>query len=644
MAMRNNDWKIITVIIIMMHCFALDVPAVKLQLPSQYSTIQTATADANNEEIALPKIDVNPDPALMFINSRSLSPVPSYNVKDKLYTNVFDEVLVVLDNNVPVANAGSDRYAGSDPVMLDGTASYDPDNGQLSYQWQQVSGPSLQIDDANTATPAVSGFVQTSAIQFCDFELVVSNGSLVSEPAVVTIIIVPAFGQNVMYQSNPPFDANKPTILAFGGGNCNTGGGMQFGGAWEEGANWISVDSYSRPYNRYANMFIMYLSGIAPDYTQPIQTMGFSTGNMPAIDTAVHLNITYVDPRFAVSRVSLLDAVCRNESANVATFIANPVGLKPYLVDNYVSHDPKYPQARIPIQGALNIYFPGGTHGTPVNWYFLSAYTSSWPNGDMYNGGISGGFYYSALGPGKNLQLAANTGSYYFKWVDSNPDYLEFYNESLYPGRLPEPVTLIGPENGAIVNAGGVVLTCEISENSVGYQLLFGPDQQHVDYIVSDTPTPPTERITSFPFEKTWWTIKVYDQYGSTIYADPICIVPNKITADFTGDLFVNFADFRVLAEEWGKDGDSLRADLVKDNTINELDLAALCQQWLQPCYECSEVDIYSDGKINFRDYCLLAANWLKQGPNLDGDITGDWIVDMADLKILVFHWLKNCE
>ena len=39
-----------------------------------------------------------------------------------------------------------------------------------------------------------------------------------------------------------------------------------------------------------------------------------------------------------------------------------------------------------------------------------------------------------------------------------------------------------------------------------------------------------------------------------------------------------------------------------------------------------------------------MAANWLKQGPNLDGYVTGDWIVSVTDLEILVFYWMKNCD
>lgn len=67
-------------------------------------------------------------------------------------------------------------------------------------------------------------------------------------------------------------------------------------------------------------------------------------------------------------------------------------------------------------------------------------------------------------------------------------------------------------------------VTCEPSENAVGYELLFGPGPYRVmDYIVvSDTHAPPVETVQSIPFPVTWWTIRVRDAFGSTIYADPI--------------------------------------------------------------------------------------------------------------------------
>jgi len=455
-------------------------------------------------------------------------------VNDGLEDSEADTVGIVVGNQAPLADAGGSRYAGIEAVALDGTASYDPDGyGELSYEWVQVSGPAVVITDELTATPTISGFTQTSAIQECEFELIVSDGCDDSPADSVSVIIVASFGSNTMYLSNPPFDPDKPTILAFGGGNCNTGGGMTFGGLWEENANWITVNSYGQPYYHYGDMLIVYLSSVAPDYKQLIQTMGFSTGNTPAMDTANHINQTYQDGRYAVNRVSLLDAVCKNLSADTLKFQNNPVDGEPAWVDNY----------RVGaafIANALNVDFPGGDHGTPVNWYISSAYESSWLGGDMFAGGITAGYFVSVAGPAKNLDLATDATRYYYKWMDSDPDYLVFKNESSYPGMVPEPVTLVGPDDGAIVDASGVVLTCEISENAVGYQLLFGPDPQHMDYIVSDTQLPPDEIITEFFFEPTYWTVKARDQYGSTIYADPCCFHPEIITAGPIENLTTN--------------------------------------------------------------------------------------------------------
>jgi len=54
-------------------------------------------------------------------------------------------------------------------------------------------------------------------------------------------------------------------------------------------------------------------------------------------------------------------------------------------------------------------------------------------------------------------------------------------------------------------------------------------------------------------------------------------------SADFNGDGFVNFRDYCVLAEEWLIKENTLRADLINDNKIDERDLAAFCEQWLKP-------------------------------------------------------------
>ena len=55
---------------------------------------------------------------------------------------------------------------------------------------------------------------------------------------------------------------------------------------------------------------------------------------------------------------------------------------------------------------------------------------------------------------------------------------------------------------------------------------------------------------------------------------------------DFTGDGFVNFLDYCVLAAEWQKKQNPLSADLLDDNKIDQRDLAAFCRQWLTSAKE----------------------------------------------------------
>jgi hypothetical protein len=118
-----------------------------------------------------------------------------------------------------------------------------------------------------------------------------------------------------------------------------------------------------------------------------------------------------------------------------------------------------------------------------------------------------------------------------------------FYSESLYPGRLPEPVTLTGPADGAVVDPSGAVLSCQPSENAVSYQLLFGDDPDHLVYLHSDTSSPPSGPVRFFPFEQTWWTVRAHDRYGSTIHADPLriraaSVKPQTVQNSITGQTY----------------------------------------------------------------------------------------------------------
>ncbi|MHC4073466.1 MAG: PKD domain-containing protein, partial [Planctomycetota bacterium] len=222
-------------------------------------------------------------------------------VNDGLTDSVPDIVGIAMGNRAPTADAGSSRYAAVDPVILDGANSFDRDGyGELTYEWRQVAGQSLDIADASTATPTVSGFMQTSTIQRCVFELIVSDGDLLSRPDAVEIIIVPSFSGTTLVLENPPFDPDKPTFIFFGGGNG--GSGLYAGPPWEERANMISFSTQhnGRRWPEHANAIIVYLSSKAPNYRQRIQTSGFSKGARLPIVVGAYINTTYADSRYNV--------------------------------------------------------------------------------------------------------------------------------------------------------------------------------------------------------------------------------------------------------------------------------------------------------------------------------------------------------
>jgi hypothetical protein len=67
-----------------------------------------------------------------------------------------DSVQVVVENvnHDPVADAGADQTRNENTlVSLDGSASSDPDNDSLSYQWVQIGGPLVNLSDSAIADP-----------------------------------------------------------------------------------------------------------------------------------------------------------------------------------------------------------------------------------------------------------------------------------------------------------------------------------------------------------------------------------------------------------------------------------------------------------------------------------------------------------
>jgi len=104
-------------------------------------------------------------------------------VTDEDGAETADSVEVLVPNHVPIAVTSADlTISGGDLVTLDGTASSDLDGDSLSYQWTQLAGEKVFLGNDSTAkvtftAPSVKGTLR--------FELIVSDGEVVSQPAEV---------------------------------------------------------------------------------------------------------------------------------------------------------------------------------------------------------------------------------------------------------------------------------------------------------------------------------------------------------------------------------------------------------------------------------------------------------------------------
>ncbi|NWF85224.1 MAG: OmpA family protein [Bryobacteraceae bacterium] len=75
-------------------------------------------------------------------------------------------------NDAPVADAGPDQIGvAAGAITLDGSASFDPDGDPITFQWDQVSGPGVDISGRNTAKASF----QAAAGQSYSFRLTVKD-------------------------------------------------------------------------------------------------------------------------------------------------------------------------------------------------------------------------------------------------------------------------------------------------------------------------------------------------------------------------------------------------------------------------------------------------------------------------------------
>ena len=92
-----------------------------------------------------------------------------------------------------VADAGQDRIVNENvKVQLDGSASFDPEEQTISYQWTQVSGEKVTLSSATTTNPSfTSPTVANGEVKVLVFELKVFDNNGRSSADTVTITVDP---------------------------------------------------------------------------------------------------------------------------------------------------------------------------------------------------------------------------------------------------------------------------------------------------------------------------------------------------------------------------------------------------------------------------------------------------------------------
>ena len=94
------------------------------------------------------------------------------------------------DNTAPIADAGADQTVSeSDLVTLNGSGSYDSDGVIVSYQWQQINGPDILMNDVDTAQPTfIAPILNKDTELFFGLTVTDSSGQSSRDEVVVTVV------------------------------------------------------------------------------------------------------------------------------------------------------------------------------------------------------------------------------------------------------------------------------------------------------------------------------------------------------------------------------------------------------------------------------------------------------------------------
>jgi hypothetical protein len=134
-------------------------------------------------------------------------------------------VNVVSANQPPIAKAGNDQTASSGQrVVLDGSASADPDDGIVAYAWTQTSGPTVRLSGANTKQPSFTAPSVGSKGATLAFHLKVTDKSgLVAEDSCIVNVIQSGTPPVANAGADQTVQPNDEVTLSAAGSNDSDG-------------------------------------------------------------------------------------------------------------------------------------------------------------------------------------------------------------------------------------------------------------------------------------------------------------------------------------------------------------------------------------------------------------------------------------
>lgn len=230
--------------------------------------------------------------------------------------------------SVPKANAGAAfRTVPDQQVTLDGSASTDSDGSIIAYEWRQLSGPTVNLVNANTARPSFVAPHQPATGFVVTFELMVTDNDRYKnlsttavtvgpgQPPIVSGGSLPNGTVGMLYQYSVPTGGTLPLVVAIGSGTLPPGLTLNANG---------EIAGSPTAAGTFAGTLVA-SNGIMPDASQPFsiviaagvsRTLLSSSVASPSTGQALTLtavvsganpggSVTFTDNGIAIGTVSL---------------------------------------------------------------------------------------------------------------------------------------------------------------------------------------------------------------------------------------------------------------------------------------------------------------------------------------------------